>query len=368
MLKRFSVKNYKNFKEELILDFSDFKDYKYNEFAIQNNLIHTAVIYGQNASGKSNLGLALFDLTLHLIDKEQFDPQHFHYLNADSDEEEAQFHYHFLIDNQNIRYSYRKSSSTKLTYEEFYLNDEKIYSYNFVRNKGDFVRMDLIEATTLNVQSKVMNISVLRYIANNANLSKTTLVAKLMQFIGNMLWFRSLGMNHYIGYIKGGEIITANIIRNGKIDDFQEFLTSVGIHMKLEIAKDGFGQEIIATRFKQRLLPFWEIASSGTQALTLHYYWSQKFSEVSFLFVDEFDAFYHSDLAEKILLQTTKSRFQSVFTTHNTSLMTNNILRPDCYFILTNGKLNPLTKCTEKELREGHNLEKMYRNREFKTD
>lgn len=47
-------------------------------------------------------------------------------------------------------------------------------------------------------------------------------------------------------------------------------------------------------------------------------------------------------------------------------LMTNKIMRPDCLFILSSrGTLTALCDATERELREGHNLEKMYIRGEF---
>jgi AAA15 family ATPase/GTPase len=366
MIKSFKVKNYKGFKEEISLNFSDYKDYKYNTHAIRDGLIKTAVIYGRNASGKSNFGLALFDLTIHLVDKEQFEPQHVNYLNADSDLDKAFFEYVFVIDGREIKYAYQKTDSRTLLYEELFLDGKKVFSFNFQRQKGDFVDMSQVDAVTLDIPTKGMHISVVRFIANNANLGKQTILRKFMDFVSNMLWYRSLGFNQFIGYAKGGERLMESIIKNGKLDDFQQYLKSMGISFDLQIATDPMGSKFIAAKFKQKLLPFLEIASSGTLVLTLHYFWSQRFKDVSFLFVDEFDAFYHANLAESILTYVaSKSHFQSIFTTHNTSLMSNQLLRPDCYFIMSEGKLNALPDCTERELREGHNLEKMFRNGEF---
>ena len=48
-------------------------------------------------------------------------------------------------------------------------------------------------------------------------------------------------------------------------------------------------------------------------------------------------------------------------TTHNTSIMTNDLLRPDCYFLMNGKGIKSLANCTPKELREAHNIEKMYK-------
>ena len=56
---------------------------------------------------------------------------------------------------------------------------------------------------------------------------------------------------------------------------------------------------------------------------------------------------------------------QVMLTSHNTNLLTNRIMRPDCYFILTESKLTSLVNATSRELREGHNLEKLYMSGEF---
>ena len=51
LLKKFAVKNYKNFKEEFVLDLGDVRDYKFNKDSIKNNVVkthtfHLAVLMG----------------------------------------------------------------------------------------------------------------------------------------------------------------------------------------------------------------------------------------------------------------------------------------------------------------------------------
>ena len=55
-----------------------------------------------------------------------------------------------------------------------------------------------------------------------------------------------------------------------------------------------------------------------------------------------------------------ESNCQVIMTSHNTSIMSNDVLRPDCYFELSKDLITPFSSMTKKELRQSHNLEKIY--------
>ena len=59
------------------------------------------------------------------------------------------------------------------------------------------------------------------------------------------------------------------------------------------------------------------------------------------------------------------SNTQVILTTHNTNLLSNDLIRPDCGFIINGKSINSLNKLTEKEIREAHNLEKLYQAGHF---
>lgn len=371
MLVKFSVSNYKNFQDPISIDFTATHDYKFNTKCVHNGLLSKIIIYGNNASGKSNFGFALFDIVGLLTDKNT-DPkqkdQH-SFLNADSNIGVARFEYVFKKDSQQITYIYEKSSPDQICYEELQIDNTKIYSYDFTTKARSFDRLDQINADSLNFEYYENNLPILRYVANNTNQPENSIVRFIMNYVSHMLWFRSLQENGYIGYTTGGENLHNWIINNNLINDFQRFLKDIaGIDMELEaISLDSPSpSKLLIEKHKRAPLVFENVASNGTRALELLFYWSCRFKDVSFLFMDEFDAFYHFDLARNVIKYIVDlDNVQAIFTTHNSYLAGNDVLRPDCYFILSNGKLASFVDSTDRELREGHNLEKLLRNGEF---
>ena len=216
-----------------------------------------------------------------------------------------------------------------------------------------------------------MNLSLIKYIKNNSVLDEEDINNNVflcfLKFIDGMLFFRSLDGNAYLGIETGSKDIQEDIIERGNVIDLEQFLNKAGIECKLKIVKES-EKNIIAFDFEGKSIAFYKIASQGTKALTLFYFWLQRLKEqkkVSFLFIDEFDAFYHHELSKLIVEELKKLDIQFILTTHNTSIMTNDLLRPDCYFVMNKNDIKSLSKSTDKELREAHNLEKMYKAGSF---
>jgi len=155
------------------------------------------------------------------------------------------------------------------------------------------------------------------------------------------------------------------IIENNLIDDFERFLNDSGIKCKLIVKKTPSGENVLYFNHK-RPIPFVNNMSSGTGALLVFYYYYKKIDNVSFIYLDEFDAFYHFELSERIIkILEDLDNCQTIATSHNTDLLSNKIMRPDCFFVLTDEKLVSIVNSTNRELREGHNLEKLYKSCEF---
>ncbi|MCD7855036.1 MAG: AAA family ATPase [Clostridiales bacterium] len=363
MLKLFEVSGFKNFNDTVCLDFSDVREYQFNTHCITSGLIGKAIIYGKNAIGKSNFGLAMFDIVSHLSVKNVTPNLYDYYLNVASKNEYAEFHYVFQFGENLIDYRYRKDDRQSLLYEELILNDELLYSYDYENNSGN---MDNIKqlAPTLNWAFQDTD-CILKYVVNNTVLEDSHPLRLMMRFVNNMLWFRSLDENRYIGFKTKRNDYYEFMFNDTTLHEFEAFLHSSGVDDNLTVKMNADGKKVLYFD-TEPALPFFRVASSGTRALYAFFYWYKTAKDVSLMFIDEFDAFYHFELAESIvsILEKMKNT-QVILTSHNTNLLTNKIMRPDCYFILTKDKLTALANATTRELREGHNLEKLYMSGEF---
>ena len=114
MLIRFSVKNYKSFDEEIELSMFPGKMRKHQNHIIRGtsaniNVLKTAVIYGANASGKSNLIKAIkFAQDLIVKDtkpKQKIEVHNFR-LNPESKSQSSSFEFEFRIGKKAYAYGF----------------------------------------------------------------------------------------------------------------------------------------------------------------------------------------------------------------------------------------------------------------------
>jgi AAA15 family ATPase/GTPase len=368
MLAKFKVSNFKSFNKDFLLDLTETNGYNFNSECIKNGIVNNILVYGHNGVGKSNLGLALFDIIEHLTDQNKNEKEYEIYLNAYNDSKYAEFYYEFLINSDKVIYEYKKADYKTIIYEKFSINGEDLVILD--RNESNNAIIKFQGTETLKTTIDNQELSVLKYIRNNSILeenSVNTTFNNFFKFIDGMLFFRSLRNNMYLGLELGGRNALEDIVEKNNVKDFEQFLNEAGIECKLKAVEE-LDKKIIAFDFEDTYIPFEKACSHGTWALTLFYFWFQRIKEkskVSFVFIDEFDAFYHHELSALIVKELKNIGVQFALTTHNTSIITNDLLRPDCYFLMNKNVIRSLSKSTSKELREAHNIEKMYKAGSF---
>ena len=367
MIKYFAVENYKGFKNKIELDLSRIHDYQFHQDAIKNGLTNKMLLFGKNGSGKSNLGKAIMDVTRHLTSNfTKIDMGVFKNLSRTNDC--VSFDYVFKFGDDEVEYKYSKDNPNFLLNEELSFNGEKVIFCDYVERKT-FLKLE--GAEQLDKSKYDFTISLVLYVYSRSGFRKGGLFDRFYDFINRMLSFRSLKENEFEGFLSQGRSFADILIDHGKEDSLkglENFLAKEGIVYKLDIIKDvRTNANVIGVKYQKGWVPLHSIWSTGTSSLVLFYCWLLDLKKTSFLFLDEFDAFYHYELSEDVLKRVTEDpSYQCIVTTHNCSLMSNKLTRPDCCFIIRDNEIvKNLTDCTEREIREGHNLENLYKNGAF---
>jgi len=369
MLKCFSVSNFKNFKTKVTFKLDTPANYEFNSEIINRGVVSKGLLLGINGSGKSNLALALFDIVIHLTDKEKSLGKYQLYLNLDSNKTEADFDYTFEFNGIEVRYTYSKTAAVDLVRENLYINGQEVISFDFSRMIG---YTTLKGAETLQLSSSLSTeadkLSRVKYIKSNAILQDTPenrAFIAFTNFVDNMLLFYSLDTNYYQGLRVGIDSYTKGIVRAGKEKEFESFLKEHGVIYNL-VAIEVNGEKDLFCKFNKMAVPFALVSSTGTRSLALFYYWYLVMEKASFVFIDEYDAFYHFELSQALVELVKKlSNTQVFLSSHNTDLISNDLLRPDAYFLIQNNKISSFDQLSQKELRRAHNIQKMYKAGSF---
>lgn len=364
MLTKFAVKNYRGFENRIEWDLSSPSNYSFNIDAIKDGIIKNGIIYGPNGSGKSNLSLAIFDIILHLTQKQKDMHQLDTVVNVFHPKDLVSFEYSFRFEQNVIEYFYSKGSGG-IEMETIVIDGVPMFRLDNKELTILSTDFPMTEDVKLQLANSGNKVSVLSYIWSVYPLAPNHPLMKLKAFVEGMLLFWNHEERGFAGFDENRSNLEEFIITNGYVEDFADFLKSVsGQEFKFKEAKEGDKQLICDMGDG---VPFQKIRSTGTSSLTLLYFWSKKLSKTSFVMIDEFDAFYHYALSFNVCKRLFQLPCQLFVTSHNTYLMSNDLLRPDCNFIISHNMIKPLNACTDKELRWGNNIEKMYRGNAFEV-
>lgn len=365
MLTNFAVKNYRGFKDRIEWDLSNPSNYSFNQNAIKNGIIKNGIIYGPNGSGKTNLSLALFDIVNHLTQKFKKPDYYRNFIYTGRQDSLVEFEYTFKFDKQIVKYEYAKSRDGKLINESLTVDGQNVFNHKGKELFIDTVSFPMGAMVKDGLAQNANHVSIVNFLLTSYPLRTDNYLMKLRDFVNGMLWFRNLDIREFIGMESNLYILDEYIINKNLVDDFAAFLKTVS-EQKFTFAKHEKNDKKLLVEYDGKKVAFDDIASTGTHSLMLLYFWIHRMKkEASFVFIDEFDAFYHYELSYEVCKRLFGLDCQVFTSSHNTYLMSNDLLRPDCYFIIKDNMIKPLNALTDKELRMGNNIEKMFRGKAF---
>ncbi len=379
MLLTFKVKNFRSIKDEVILDLRATADETMKSNAVIENgktsLLKSAAIYGANASGKSNILRAFFvfrkmileSLILRNTGSEL--PNEYFKLSSETENKPSSFEISFIIDEEVYIYGF-EIDKKKVCAE--WLKQKKGKKTLFMRtgqeiesNKNYF--QEASAALKKNTDERVLFLSVLS--SNSQPVSK-----KIVEFIQNTnLIFSAKGgdtLNYSFGqflsnhkmakkmkdFILKADFGVVNIEASEKFVSAKE-MQNIPDKFKGLLFKEGSGIAERSIKFLHRKydkegkeiesepFDFFVEESDGTQQMfALSAPFIDTLDNGKILFIDEMDVSLHPILCQYLVsIFNSKERnpnnAQLIFTTHDTSLLSEEFLRRDqIYFTDKNGK------------------------------
>ena len=105
----------------------------------------------------------------------------------------------------------------------------------------------------------------------------------------------------YIGLCnEDGNLYEAICNQKGGVQELEKFLHEMGIDYQLVEHNTGEGKNIYCVMGEKEVL-LSSVLSSGTRSLIFFFFWYLKRKDVTFLYMDEFDAFYHTNLSMAVV-------------------------------------------------------------------
>ncbi|OGW29251.1 MAG: hypothetical protein A2X59_07650 [Nitrospirae bacterium GWC2_42_7] len=407
MLIEFSVTNFRSFKEKQTLTLAASKYFREHDEincfdpGIKGlpKLLRSAVIYGPNASGKSNLIASLSFVKFMVLSSakkiqegDELDIIPF-LLDQTSKDKDSEFELIFL--EGGIRYQYGFALNRKRVCREWLIaypegrpqkwfervcrpNDEGD-TYEFgLKFQGGRLRQDWKSAT----RSNALFLSVAVQFNSEQLKPVFNWFQKHLRIIGPPMFLHpgySLsvcetddGKKRIVDFLNAADLSISDLGLDKKNISHENLPEDMPNDMKEQIRKDKGNLEVVDLKFMHRnsetgeLVPFnVKNESQGTRNLfAFAGPWLDVIGNDKILFVDEIDSSLHPLIVHQLvrLLHRSGSKAQLVFTTHDTTILSQDIMRRDQVWFIEKDKSNAskLYPLSDFKVREHEALEKGY--------
>ena len=408
MLIEFKVTNFRSIKETQTLSMVAAGGVK-NKVLLENtfesgiprfdSLLKSTVIYGPNASGKSNLIAAIAFVERLVLTSakeaqvgEPIDINPFR-LDAVSRNEDTEFEVHFIT--EGVRYQYGFSLNAKRIISEWliaYPNGSKQLwferQFDKENHKYEYKFGSLFPGGRARLERANYTIE------NNLYLS-VAVQKNSQELVPVFTWFqkklhRILSMNHLsegrtsdlcqsaegklkvLAFMNAAGIAVKDLSVDTKLFTEDDLPTDMPVEVRERVLKELQGAIKFETKLlyqsndNQGLVPFdLDDESDGTQALfAFASRWLALLENDEILFVDEIDTSLHPLLVHHLvkLLHCSTSKAQLVFTTHDTTLLSQRMMRTDQVWFVEKDqkKSTQLYSLADFSTRKNEALEKGY--------
>ena len=183
MLAKFSVKNYRGFSERIEWDLATPNNYEFNTEVIKDGIIKNGIIYGPNGSGKTNFGLALFDIVNHLGQKWRKLDYYANFVYVGKLNVPVEFEYVFKDADRIINYCYSKNNIGQLLTEKLSVDNILVFERTARTFNIDTNEFPMENTTKRNLKDNANNVSIINFLLTSYPLAKNHYLLTVLQFV-----------------------------------------------------------------------------------------------------------------------------------------------------------------------------------------
>jgi len=362
MLKRYTVSNFKSFKETTVFDLEKTNYQMLSDSNTNGKILKGVLFVGANASGKSNSIMAIKFLLDSLLGKKEVD------LNAQccvfAKRPVMKLKYEFEIDGAEIIYEIEYLLIDKLLKETLLVDNKKVFwregSYAEVAITEHSIHKDVPGSTLF-----------LRDIYFNTKFRGNTALQNWFAFLKNSVYV-DLYSKNVLPYKDAHLSLKAYLDKNGT-NEINDFFRRFNFEQSIEYDSQAKGQwlqiessdKMIFLKRKgiEEPMPYLYESLGNRTLLTLLPAFFYCIKNKGMLLLDEFSSGFHNDLEELLIRFFMKSAngSQIIFVSHSTNLLSTSLLRPDqIYSVEFDAEGSKIKRFSSEKPREAQNLEKMY--------
>lgn len=370
MLTKIEMENFKSFKKQTTIDFQS-TNYKIleNTNVSKDGILKGAIFVGGNASGKTNIILAL-RLLLDLLFKEKLVNIGV-YRCLFSEDTNMKLYYEFKIEDNIIEYRIEYDGLRKFLVEKLLLNGEIIVDRIGQSGKSSITENPIHE----NLDHQTL---LLRTIYFNTKFNNHPILRKWFDYLINSIYLdASIRVRSSIG---DGNLDILEYLDNNGVNEINNFFKEYNFDQSIEYSEKSQGNiTSIDTEGEKNIffkrkgigepIPYiWESLGSRNLLNMLPSFF-QVIKNGGMLIIDEFSSAFHNELEELLIryFMEKSNRSQIFLVSHSTNLLSNTIFRPDQeYSVEFRGSQgSKINRFSNDRPREAQNIEKMYNSGVF---
>lgn len=361
MLESLRIKNFKSFAGEEVVSLSKTNYSILPGNCTENGILKGAMFVGANASGKSNILLAIrLLLDMLFMEKDVNSDLYKCIFNTDP---RYSLDYCFRIADRKLEYEFIVDTEKRIISETLDLDGQILLD-----RLGDTARVFISDPRGTIFDSKDVDERTLflRTLYFNTRFSGNEVLKEWMQFLGRSVYINAFEKK-IVSYGKQDLDVVHYLKKNGS-DEINGFFKEYRFMQTIQYRGNNNSDEekdILFTREDVDEAISFEYESTGNQnLLRMLPAFLTIASSGGMLLIDEFSSGFHNELETlliKYFMEKSK-RAQLIFVSHSTNLLSNSILRPDQEYVVEfHGRDGSVLKrISSEQPRAAQNIEKMY--------